>query len=362
MAGSLESVLSRIPGIGGFEAARDQQQQAGMAELQQMGALQGILAQVEQQKAKALANQREQQFRGELAALGPNATQEQLAAVSAKYAPAADLLKSQQGSLDRKNALDVARENRAAQMDQQRTLQTERLDQQIELARQRSKDQQLSLAERNAARADMIRLTASLRPAPQEPLVPVQQEDGSVVYTPRSQASGLKVGSRVTDTNVSKQVQQLGRDLEKAGLPTMVAVTDQAGKLTPELAEWVTGPKSAVPDWIAPKEARDARQDVSKLFNITLKDRSGAAVTNQELERLKKEFGQGLFKNPDQLLTAIQRAQQIVKSHYQGIAASYGAPVLDSYNQNLVAVGGRGMLAPGAPPSSGGGWSVREKQ
>lgn len=172
-------------------------------------------------------------------------------------------------------------------------------------------------------------------------LVPVKGADGRVTYAPRSEAVGQEVGSRVTDTNVAKSVQQLGRDLEKANLPQTIAVLEQAAKITPALAEYVTGPQSIIPDRMVPVEARDARQDIAKLFNITLKDRSGAAVTNQELERLKNEFGQGLIKTGAQLITAISRAKQIVNAHYQGIAASYGKPTLDAYNENLESIGGK---------------------
>lgn len=66
-------------------------------------AQQGILA----QKQKL---DRENQFRSELQQLGPNATQDSLANVAAKYAPAADVLKSQQSSLDRKAQIDATKQ------------------------------------------------------------------------------------------------------------------------------------------------------------------------------------------------------------------------------------------------------------
>ena len=181
----------------------------------------------------------------------------------------------------------------------------------------------------------------------QEPLVPVKEPDGRVIYVPRSQAAGREVGGRTTDVNINKQVQNLGRDLEKANLPTTIAVIQQAEKVTPELASYVTGPKSLIPDIAVSAEAREARQDVAKLFNITLKDRSGAAVTNQELQRLKTEFGTGVIKTPEQLIDAIKKAKAIVQRHYQAISASYGKPVLDAYNENLESLGGSAFVNPG---------------
>lgn len=152
-----------------------------------------------------------------------------------------------------------------------------------------------------------------------------------------------------------KTTQALGTAFEKANLPQMASVLDTADKLTsdPKVLEWVNGPKSSVPDLLAPKDAVEARQAVQKLFNITLKDRSGAAVTNQELERLKKEFGQGIFKTPEQLRTALGQARNIVENHYRGIAAGFGKDALDKYNQNLEEIGGQVFLRSGkvsAPP------------
>ncbi len=241
--------------------------------------------------------------------------------------------------------LESAAQNAALSSEERATRARELAD----LRRELQESQQTFMANQNRqAAADR----AANRP---EPLVPVQQQDGAVIYLPRSAAVGQRVGSRTTDTNITKAVQQLGRDLEKASLPTMLQVVGQAEKLTPELETWVSGPKSGVPDMLAPPEARAARQDIAKLFNITLKDRSGAAVTNQELERLKKEFGQGLFKSPGQLLTAIQRARDVVESHYQGIAASHGKGALEAYNQNLEAIGGTPFAprtgSPSAPSS-----------
>lgn len=186
----------------------------------------------------------------------------------------------------------------------------------------------------------------------QEPLVTIQNPDGSVVYAPRSQAVGQKVGSRTTDTAIGKQVQQLGRDFEKAGLNSTIPVVQQAAKITPEIAGFITGFKSMTPDLAVSPEIRTARQDVQKLFNIVLKDRSGAAVTNQELERLKTEFGKGVFKTPVQLMDAIAKAKNIVEKHYQGIAASYGQNALDAYNQNLESIGGTPFKRSGSPANT----------
>lgn len=150
--------------------------------------------------------------------------------------------------------------------------------------------------------------------------------------------------------------QKLGAAFEKAGLPQMDEVLRQAEAAIAkdDVLAYVNGPKSSIPDFAVGKEITDARQSVQKLFNITLKDRSGAAVTTQELERLKSEFGQGLFKTPAQLRNAVTKARTIVENHYKGIAAGFGKGALDSYNQNMEEIGGNKVLTgPSAPAAPG---------
>ena len=168
-------------------------------------------------------------------------------------------------------------------------------------------------------------------------------------------------GDKVTRDNERTKLQttqKLGAAFEKASLPEMTTVLAQAQAAVADdkILEWVNGPKSSIPDMVAPKEVTDARQAIAKLFNITLKDRSGAAVTIQELERLKKEFGAGVFKKPEQLREAISKMNEIVENHYRGIAAGFGKTALDDYNKNMEEIGGRAVLkGSGIPKITGDG-------
>jgi hypothetical protein len=111
MAGTLEGVLAQIPGYAGYRAAEQFAQQRQMGELQQAGSLVALHQHIQEQ-------QKEGQFRAELAALGPDATQEQLAQVAAKYSKAGDVLKSQQTSLDRQAAAEATKATRDATLAQ----------------------------------------------------------------------------------------------------------------------------------------------------------------------------------------------------------------------------------------------------
>lgn len=114
MAGTLEGVLANIPGLAGYRAAEQFAQQRQMGELQQAGSLVALHQHIQEQ-------QKEGQFRAELAALGPEATQEQLAQVAAKYSKAGDVLKSQQTSLDRQATLESTKATREAALVQAKT-------------------------------------------------------------------------------------------------------------------------------------------------------------------------------------------------------------------------------------------------
>lgn len=145
---------------------------------------------------------------------------------------------------------------------------------------------------------------------------------------------------------LSKQVTALSKGLEQAKLPQMNAVLKDAEKAieVAGVAESVSGLKSKAPDRFFSKEVREGRQALTKLFNIELKDRSGAAVTNQELDRLKDEFGQGVFKTPEQIKNAVSKARDIVNAHYRGIAAGFPKEAQEAYNQNLRDAGGTPVI------------------
>ena len=340
---------------------------------------------LEQQKAQALQRQvqelglreklqaaaKARMYEAEVAKLGPSPSQEQLVALASRFGGPEAVMKAHQTSLDKQTALTAQQDAASGRADLQRELAASRAEQATraeqmthEFRMSRIAGEQERAAE-TARHNKALEVLAQNRPS-QERLVPVKEPDGRIVYLPQSQASGREVGGRVTDVNLPKQVQQLGRDFEKAGLPQMIPVVERAMQITPEQAAFITGPGAMLPDRAVPQDIREARQALQKLFNITLRDRSGAAVTYQELERLKTEFGQGLIKEPKQLLAAIRDARGIVESHYTGVGASYGKDVLDAYNANLEAIGGApfrvtgqgGRLTPtqpGAPqPASGG--------
>src|SRR6185436_3276485 len=116
--GGLQDVLARIPGYGGFAAQSQINDQTGQQELQQAVTMAGLAKQLQ-------ASQREQQYRGELENLGPEASQEDLARVAAKYGGPDAVLKVHQASIDRK-AAEAQRVAQFAQTQEMRLAELER--------------------------------------------------------------------------------------------------------------------------------------------------------------------------------------------------------------------------------------------
>lgn len=287
-----------------------------------------------QARIQTLANERG--FRDEITRLGPQADPLALANVATKYGKPELAIQMYKNVEDQKFRL----QKQADDLDMKRTaIETQR---EIALSRLQNDKDRLAMDERfKEARLALDRQMAEVRS--QQTAMQSQMLEFRL-----SQAAAKE------DSETSKKVTALGTAFEKANLPVTTTVLSAAEKAVSEgsVLEYINGPKSALPDFAVSKDAREARQAIQKLFNITLKDRSGAAVTSQELERLKAEFGQGKFKTPDQLRTAVREARSIVDNHYKSIAASYGPKALKVYNENLKAVGGVPVLEIGNDPGS----------
>jgi hypothetical protein len=70
---------------------------------------------------------------------------------------------------------------------------------------------------------------------------------------------------------------------------------------------------------------------MSNIFNTTLKERSGAAVTDQELNRLKGEFAQGKFNTEGKMIEALQRYKRILQKRMTQHEAAFKPEVRNLY-------------------------------
>jgi hypothetical protein len=277
---------------------------------------------------------------------------------AAKAAAASGVPGSTKLSLDLMNKIDErkaraeqakqARDNQALQIALSFDAKQSALDQQKELALSRAADQK----ERDAVNAQFKQRDLELRERNAAVMEGLKQQGLDIQ---RIQADAKK------EKEVGQGVQQLSKALEKANLPeadaTLGAVESALGqnpgvsRVHQRRIRQGAGYRhscGAGIDAAKADEIRAGRQAFNKLFNITLKNRSGSAVTNQELDRLKQEFATGMFKTPKQLADAVAQARNIIQKHYASVSAGYGADVLNAYNKNVKDMGGRIVLEPSA--------------
>lgn len=358
---SLQDVLGGVPFLSGYQQQSALNQQQGAQQLQQVGQVMNIQQAMQQQAKQDAAAQREAQYRAEIQGLGPNPTQEQLATIGSRYASPDKLMDIQQKSIDRKTQL----EQTASQFAQNLQLRQDELERKREEFNQRATDQKARDEFNQWYKQESLKnqqylgnLNAQLRMQGLE----IQRQGQQLQISRLDQAQNQQR---------TQKVQQLSTALDKANVPEASAVLAAAEKAlneTPELAGFIAGPKGKIPDAMVglasgnANKIREGRQAFQKLFNITLRDRSGAAVTMPEFERLKAEFGNGLLSTPDQIKTGLQQAKRIIQQHAGSIAAGFGPDALGAYNENArtlggVEIGGAPSI-PDAPPPG----AVRRKQ
>ncbi len=80
-------------------------------------------------------------------------------------------------------------------------------------------------------------------------------------------------------------------------------------------------------------DARTLSASISKVFNTELKDRSGAAVTTPEMERLKTEFQSGKFNTEEEMIAAIKTYKELAMQELANREAAYSSEVKDTYKE-----------------------------
>lgn len=138
------------------------------------------------------------------------------------------------------------------------------------------------------------------------------------------------------DAKTERQQLQFSKLLKDSGAPEAITKLEQidsilkdisGGKGIDEFNQDIPGYgriSGILPDALVSGKGSNLRQLVSSLANITLKDRSGAAVTEPEFERFKSEFGTGTWKSDKQLIEGLQKYKKALMSTVANI--EYGTP------------------------------------
>jgi hypothetical protein len=147
--------------------------------------------------------------------------------------------------------------------------------------------------------------------------------------------------------------------VEKSGLPEMRTNMEEVLRLLPKEGDDIPGfgQTGFLPKYMLSQEGKNLRSALSSLFNAKLSARSGAAVTEQELRRLKDEFGDFSMASDKDLMNALRRLEAAMNKDIANMKAGYDPEALEIYT-------GRGGddLSPIANPRSKESKTVTKKQ
>ena len=317
------------PGLSGFVQGQQLGNQNQAHELQQAMGLMGVLAQMQRQKQVQAQAAQEQELRGALSQLPPDATPEMVTRAITPYAKPDTLLQTFQRAQDLSAQREMTAANSAAQREvltsegqarreQSAQLQSERLEQQRELAKQRSEDQRLTERERNQARMDMMRFSASLRQGSgggsgRPPPVGYR-------YTPDGNLEPIPGGPAAAKVNPA----EAGVAGETAGKVSMAdqaivdiretrrLLFDKDGNLNRKIVAAMNVPFTA-----GMPGNTDARMAYSKLYNAVeakLRIETGAAATTREVESIVRRFIPSMLDSKETAADKLNRLEIFMSS------------------------------------------------
>lgn len=150
---------------------------------------------------------------------------------------------------------------------------------------------------------------------------------------------------RAEDDKIERDVQKLA---EKVGNPQELANSIKAleGSLGFKLDEFdestgtLKGKKVNLPGSTVPglgrvtfydSNARNLQSKFARIFNVELKDRSGAAVTNPEMDRMKEEFNSGRFNTEQELIAAVKAYKSAANQEFENREAAFRPQVKERY-------------------------------
>ena len=135
---------------------------------------------------------------------------------------------------------------------------------------------------------------------------------------------------------MNSAIQDVGNAFEKSNISKVegaLSLIEDSVKDVKDLPGYgATGP---LPTFALSQAGKDLRTRMARLFNIELKDRSGAAVTIQELERLKEEFASGKLRTDEDLKRALTDYRKILNNHKTSLAAGFQPEAVAEYQRRV---------------------------
>jgi len=142
---------------------------------------------------------------------------------------------------------------------------------------------------------------------------------------------------------LDRKVSDISKRMEKSGLiERSRAMKEIESFLEADYGTSLDNPKSVDiggiglgasfrPDFLTSDKDISFRQNVQGLANQLLKNRSGAAVTDQEYSRFLKEIGSGNFSSEKDLFNGLRKMRDDIKSQTSNIVNNYGDDITKEY-------------------------------
>lgn len=368
----MAGVLDRIPFLAGYQQQGAVDQQRALGEGQQVTQAMGILGALQQQQARAQAAQREQQMRGVLSTLGPDATPEQVIGAVRQFASPDDILKLTQGSMDRKAAMDAARLNQQEGRDQRLFELNQRGEQRMaeieaaaregritrEDADRRSAELRRDLVRmQNEGRRELLGVAASLRapPQPRNLQLTTDAEGNQLIVNPDGTTRPLTTaeGGPVRKVTADRPMTEFQGKAALYG--TRAATSD---KILANLEDKIstTGLSAAqklgtAGNFLMSSEQQRVSQAQRDFVNAVLRQESGAVISDAEFENAKKQY----FPAPGDDKTTIDQKRanrRMAIAGFKRMSGPRGSVDIDAVlNAPLLPGGGQQQPQPAVPAS-----------
>lgn len=205
----------------------------------------------------------------------------------------------------------------------------------------------LAPGERLAGRrtGDILAEIPSLPPKAQSKIGKIQQDVSAGIISPSEGQEAITREIKKTDPfkeqlaaerkleRLDKKVQQFSQRIEKTGVADVLNSFEQLNRLIPAEGD-IPGfgtIEGGIPTIVTGESGKEIRQQVATLRNTLLALRSGAAVTDQERERIEEELGVGAFKTEAELRRGIQNARKILENKLKNVEAGFTKDVVNEF-------------------------------
>ena len=153
--------------------------------------------------------------------------------------------------------------------------------------------------------------------------------DSSVFTSITGEINTLTTAGLAQDKDTDNRQQKLSTQMIKNGVPeiesALVEFEGLAAKYKNDL------PGIGIDKWLLSKDAKDMKSAFAQVRNMVLKERSGAAVTNPEFQRLKEEIEGAMYTTDDDAIRWISRIRSTLERVKGTIFAGYGDRVKKAY-------------------------------